>query len=187
MKNLKETLLENPVIGAIKSQADLEKVLQSNNSIVFVLYGDIMSISVICKKLAAEGKTVFIHLDLIEGLKADRRGIDFIKKYAAPYGVISTKTSNIKYAKQIGLKTVLRIFALDSLSLATGIKNINDTKPDAVEVMPGVANKIIASINENNPVPVIAGGLIQTKKDIMDALSSGAIAISTTKKNLWNC
>ncbi|WP_461204308.1 glycerol-3-phosphate responsive antiterminator [Clostridium sp. DL1XJH146] len=187
MNNLNEIFLENPIIGAIKNDNDLEMVLKSNASIVFVLYGNIMSISAICKKIATKDKVVFIHLDLIDGLKADHRGVDFIKKYADPYGVISTKTSNIRYAKQIGLKTVLRIFALDSLSLSTGLKNIYDTKPDAVEVMPGVASKIISSINKNISIPVIAGGLIQTKKDIMDALSSGAVAISTTKNTLWNC
>lgn len=187
MNNLNEILLENPIIGAIKNNNDLEMVLQSNAKIVFVLYGNIMSISSICKKIITKDKVVFIHLDLIDGLKADHRGIEFIKKYADPYGVISTKTSNIKYAKQIGLKTVLRIFALDSLSLSTGLKNIYDTKPDAVEVMPGVANKIIASINGKISIPVVAGGLIETKKDIMDALSCGAVAVSTTKNTLWNC
>lgn len=187
MNNLNDILLENPVIAAIKNDQDFEKVVKSNADIVFILYGNIMNISNISKKLKAEGKVVFIHLDLIEGLKADRCGIDFIKKYATPFGVISTRVSNIKYAKQIGMKTILRIFALDSLSLATGLKNIKDTKPDAVEVMPGVASKIIKSIKDNISTPVIAGGLIHDKKDIMDSLSSGAVAVSTTKNELWNC
>ena len=34
-------------------------------------------------------------------------------------------------------------------------------------------------------VPIIAGGLIQTKKDIIESLSAGAMAISTTKQELW--
>jgi len=34
-------------------------------------------------------------------------------------------------------------------------------------------------------VPIIAGGLIQTKKDIMESISAGAMAISTTKQELW--
>ncbi len=35
-------------------------------------------------------------------------------------------------------------------------------------------------------MPIIAGGLIKEKKDIMNSLSAGAIAISTTTHKLWN-
>ena len=34
-------------------------------------------------------------------------------------------------------------------------------------------------------VPVIAGGLISDKEDIIAALDAGAAAISTTKEELW--
>lgn len=34
--------------------------------------------------------------------------------------------------------------------------------------------------------PIIAGGLIRSKKDVMDCLSSGAIAVSTSTTDLWN-
>ena len=35
-------------------------------------------------------------------------------------------------------------------------------------------------------VPIIAGGRIQNKKDIMESISAGAMAISTTNRELWN-
>ena len=34
-------------------------------------------------------------------------------------------------------------------------------------------------------VPVICGGLIQEKEDVMNALASGAAAISTTSSDVW--
>ena len=33
--------------------------------------------------------------------------------------------------------------------------------------------------------PLIAGGLIETKEEVMQALSSGATCVSTTKKEIW--
>jgi glycerol uptake operon antiterminator len=33
--------------------------------------------------------------------------------------------------------------------------------------------------------PVIAGGLIETKQELTDALGSGATAVSTGRKELW--
>jgi glycerol uptake operon antiterminator len=183
---ISDILVENPVIAAIKSKEDLEQVIKSSVKIVFVLYGSIISIADDCKILKAHGKTVFIHVDLIDGLRGDLAGIEFIKKQANPDGILTTKANVIRYAKQFNLETILRIFILDSLSLKTGIKNINETSPSAVEIMPGIVCKIINEFEKKIEVPFIAGGLIVKKEQILESLSAGAIAISTTKSDLWN-
>lgn len=184
--SLKEILIENPVIAAVRDDVSLEKVFMSKASIVFVLYGNIMNIKDICSKLMQNNKTVFVHIDMIEGLKGDYAGIEFIKDKVNPSGIITTKSSNIKYAKQLGLCTIQRIFIIDSYSLKTGIKNIQETEPNAVEVMPGVASKIISKIQQKVKIPIIAGGLIDSKKDAMESLAAGAFAISTTCSELWS-
>jgi len=186
MSNLRGMLVENPIIAAIRNDKDLKKALQSKASIVFVLYGDIANIPKVCGMLEKKGKTVFVHVDLIDGLKGDSAGIKFIKEFAKPHGIISTKASNIKCGNNLGLYTIQRLFVIDSLSLNTGINNIQENKPSAVEVMPGVASKIISSLEKKVHVPIIAGGLIKDKKDVMDSLSAGAIAISTTADDLWD-
>lgn len=186
MIKLKEVLIENPVIAALRNDADLEKSIQSGAGIVFVLYGDILSIKDICSRLKKSGKLVFIHLDMIEGLRGDQAAVRFIKESVKTDGIISTRASNIKYANQLDLHTIQRMFAIDSLSLKTGIKSIHETNPTAVEVMPGVASKIISVLEKEIRVPIIAGGLITDKKDVMDSLSAGAVAVSTTDSELWN-
>jgi glycerol uptake operon antiterminator len=182
---LSQLLIENPVIAAIRNDEELGKVISSNILIVFVLYGSIMNLKKICESLKAVGKVVFVHVDLIEGLKGDYAGLHFIKQCGEPYGIITTRVTNVKNGKQLGLCVIQRIFVVDSLSLETGIRNIQSVLPDAVEVMPGVASKIIKSMGSAVRVPIIAGGLIETKKDIMDSISAGAMAISTTKQELW--
>jgi glycerol uptake operon antiterminator len=186
MHKLEETLIENPIIAAIRNERDLNKAIISSVKVVFVLNGNIINIKDICEKLRAANKLVFIHIDMLEGLKADSTGIEYIKKNAAPDGIITTKATNVRYAKQLGLSTIQRIFIIDSLSLDTGIKSIKDVMPDAVEVMPGVASKIIDIIQNEINVPIIAGGLIKNKKDVVDSLGSGAVAISTSASGLWD-
>lgn len=186
MNNFDELLIENPIIAAIRNDNELEKALESKAKVVFVLYGDIMKIEQICMRLKEKEKIIFIHLDMIEGLRGDFAGIQFIKNVAKPYGIITTKSANIKYAKQQDIFVIQRLFIIDSLSLKTGIRNIQDNLPNAVEVMPGIASKIISSIQSQVKVPIIAGGLIDCKKDIMDSLASGALAVSTTAEDLWN-
>lgn len=186
MNNLEKLLVENPIIAAIRNDDDLEYVLKSNVKIVFVLYGTLLSISHICEKLKKAGKVVFIHLDLIDGLKEDISGIEFIKKIVNPEGIISTKTSIIRNSRRFDLLVILRIFILDSLALETGIKNIQDTHPDAIEMLPGPAYKKIPEVEEKVNVPIISGGIIVEKKDIINSLSQGAVAISTSTRKLWS-
>ena len=46
--------------------------------------------------------------------------------------------------------------------------------------------KIITRMKKELGVPIIAGGLIADKEDVIQALDAGAIAISTTNKDVWN-
>ena len=68
----------------------------------------------------------------------------------------------------------------------TEIINIKENKPTAIEILPGLMPKIIKKINKAVKVPIITGGLIEDKEDIINALGSGAMGISTTKKELWD-
>jgi glycerol uptake operon antiterminator len=186
MYDFKELLLKNPVIAAVRSEVELQRVLTYDINIVFVLYGSILDIKDICDRLKVRNKIVFVHVDMIEGLKSDAKGIEYIKKLANPYGIISTKLSNIKFAHNLGLKTVQRVFIIDSQSLNTGINNIHTAMPHAIEVMPGVASKIIKIIQKDINLPIIAGGLIHDRRDIIDSISAGAVSISTSDEILWN-
>ena len=56
--------------------------------------------------------------------------------------------------------------------------------PDLMEIMPGVIGKIIKRF-ANGKVPLIAGGLVETKEDVTSALKLGAFAVSTGKEDLW--
>jgi glycerol uptake operon antiterminator len=183
--SFEELLIENPVVGAIRNDNDLKRIILSKVQIVFVLYGSITNIKDICDTLKKAEKIVFIHVDMIDGLKSDQKGLEFIKQNANPFGIITTKQNNIKYGHKLGLYTIMRIFVIDSLSLETGIKNIQAVSPNAVEVMPGIASKIIRSLEKEIHLPIIAGGLINTKKEIMESISAGAMAVSTTAQELW--
>lgn len=52
-------------------------------------------------------------------------------------------------------------------------------------MMPGIIPKVLKEIRGYTDIPIIAGGLISDKKDIMAAFAAGADAISTTKEDLW--
>ena len=92
----------------------------------------------------------------------------------------------MNFAKKNGICVIQRFFILDSFSFKNTITHIRENKPDAVEILPGVMPKIIKRICNLINVPVITGGLIDEKEDIINALGGGAVGISTTDKNIWD-
>lgn len=180
-----EVLEDSPIIAAVKDMKGLEKCLDSDTGVVFILFGDICNIADIIDKVRSRGKIAMIHMDLINGLSGRDVAVDFIKTQTKADGIITTKQSLIKHAKEVGLYTVLRFFVIDSMSLVNIEMLRHTTYPDVIEILPGIMPKVIKKICSLSPVPVIAGGLITDKEDIMSALSGNAISISTTNQDLW--
>ena len=61
---------------------------------------------------------------------------------------------------------------------------LSATKPDIMEIMPGTMGKIIKRFS-GGKIPLIAGGLVETRQEVTSALSLGALAVSTGKEELW--
>ncbi|MEG1458706.1 MAG: glycerol-3-phosphate responsive antiterminator [Acetivibrio sp.] len=186
MKNTIEELLEDcPIITAVKDEKGLNRCLESDSRMVFILFGDICNISRIVEKVKNSGRIAVVHLDLLGGLSNKEISVDFMKQHTLADGIITTKPALIKRAKELGLFTVLRIFMIDSLAFQNIEKQGLAVKPDLIEILPGVMPKVIQKICKITRIPIIAGGLIQDKEDVMNALSAGAVSISTTKEEVW--
>ncbi len=177
-------ILKRHVIAAVKSREELEEALSRDIEIIFDLCSSILTLGEVCKMVHSCGKMLFVHLDLAEGIGRDKSGIEFAKQLGVD-GIISTRASIIKMAKEAGLYTVQRLFILDSKSVDTAIESLRQSKTDMVEVMPGVVSKVISRLVSYTDIPIIAGGLIDAEEEVRQALNSGAAAISTGKKELW--
>lgn len=174
-----------PVIAAIKDENGLNKCLNSDIKIVFVLYGDICSISQIVGRLKQAGKIVIIHIDLIAGLSSKEIAVTYIRSVTHADGIISTRPAVIREAKEEGMFAIMRFFVIDSIAFESIRRQTESVHPDMIEILPGVMPKIIRKICQESRVPVIAGGLITDKEDIMAALGAGAVSISTTNQKVW--
>ncbi len=180
-----EALENSPIIAAAKDADGLNRCLTCDSPVIFLLFGDICSIGDLVLTAKEAGKMVFVHIDLVQGLSAKEIAVDFIKKYTQADGIISTKPALIKRAGQLGLCSVLRCFVIDSLALSSIEKQLKQASPDLIEVLPAPMPKIIARICKMVSVPVIAGGLISDKEDIMAMLSAGVVSISSTSPDIW--
>lgn len=179
-------LLEiSPVIAAIKDDEGLKRCLDSECQVVFILYGNICNIERIVDTLKEGGKYAMVHADLVQGLGAREIAIDYLKENTRADGIISTKQKMVRRAMELGMFGVLRTFIIDSMAVDNTKEVLQGFRPDMVEVMPGVMPKVLRILRESTDVPLIAGGLISEKKEVMEMFSVGADAISTTNEELW--
>lgn len=80
MENTKilKKIEENPVIAAIRNEEDLEDAINSPVSTIFLLHADIFNLYPAVDKVKKNGKNIFIHMDMLEGIGRDNRAIDYI-------------------------------------------------------------------------------------------------------------
>ncbi|WP_297872325.1 glycerol-3-phosphate responsive antiterminator [uncultured Oscillibacter sp.] len=184
LKQFVESMQDAPVIAAVKDDGGLERALESDCTVIFLLYGTILNVRDLVRQVKEAGKLAFIHLDLIEGMSARDISAEFIASRTEADGIISTHPNLIRRARELGLLTIQRFFMLDSLSFANVLRQSSNA--DAVDVLPGAIPSVISHLVKEVRQPLIASGLLLDKSDVVAALSAGAVAVSTTSEALWS-
>ena len=173
-----------PVIPGIKRAEDLEAAMQSSCSVVFLLYGNLMNIEENIRKLKLAGKTVFVNIDLIDGFSGKQSVLDYMRARTQADGIVSSKATLLRYARSIGFLTILRIFAIDSQSYDNIPKQLELSRANALNIVPGWA-KLVAWASQDVDLPIIAAGLICDEEDGRKCLRAGAAAICSTNRAVW--
>ena len=143
MSQLIKLLKETKIVPAIKTPSQLENAVESKAKVLFLLKSNISEVKNIVDLCHSRGKRVFVHLDLLEGLANDDEAVKYVSEVIRPDGIISTKNSVIKSAKQYGMFCVFRVFLIDSHSVQTALVNAQKNKADAVEILPGILPEMI--------------------------------------------
>lgn len=186
MKKEYRTAIDNsPVIAAVTNFESLEKALTCDSHIIFILFGDICNIPDIVEKVKDAQKLAVVHIDLITGLASKEIAVDFIHQCTKADGIISSKPALIKYASRLSLLTILRFFVMDYHALSNIERQLQNVKPDVVEILPVLVPKIFTQICRMVSIPVITGGLISDKEDLDSILAAGASCVSSTSEDIW--
>ena len=179
---LMDRLESAPVIAAIRD-SKWQAALRSPSTVLFYLEPHLSTVRERVEQAHQAGKLIFVHLDMAEGIGKDKEGVQYLAGCGVD-GIISTRTQIIRFAKELNLLTVQRFFALDSQGLDSIQEMLKSSHPHFIELMPGIIPKVVRRF-ASGPIPVIAGGLIEEKAEITNALGSGALAVSTGSEELW--
>ena len=178
--------MKQRILPAASSMKDFEKFLQSDFKTGVILDIHLGQIKHITRMAKMADKQLIYHVDLINGLRNDEYGTQYLCQEFKPYGVISTKSAVIQEAKKHNTIAVQRIFMIDSHALERSYKTIKKSQPDYIEVLPGALPNMIREVAGIIQLPIIAGGLIRTVEEAEEALNAGSVSITSSKRELWD-
>ena len=110
MHPLAETLLDEPVIAAVKTDESLTAALASPCSAVFLLASTLLTVDGLVHRIHDAGKLAVVHIDLVDGLSSREIAVDSLNALCHPDGIISTRPTLIRRARHRGLLTVQRAY-----------------------------------------------------------------------------
>ncbi|THB66251.1 MAG: glycerol-3-phosphate responsive antiterminator [Desulfovibrio sp.] len=186
MKAVFNELETHPVIAAVRESAHVNAALDSPVRMIFLMGGSLSELEAITRKARRADKKIMIHIELVKGLGRDCEGVEYLAEVVRPDGMVSTKPQLIKEASKLGLATVLQIFLIDTQAYLTGLKNIASTKPDALEIMPGLMPRVINTLSTDFDIPVITAGLVKQPDEVKLMLAAGAAGIAISEQSLWS-
>ncbi len=186
VETIESLLQQSRIIPAVRDPEHLPKATAAAGKIVYLLCGTPENIGEMAACVSGCGKVPIVNLDLIAGFARDAAAIEFMARRGLR-GIISTHQVPLRAAHNLGLFAIQRTFLLDSAALESSLRAARQSGLDAVEVLPAiVAPYLVRELNrENCSVPVIAGGLVQSLRQIHDLIDQGVNAVSVGNPGYW--
>jgi len=166
-----------PVVTTMKK---LEQFIDSDLQWCILQDIHIAMLQDMIQSLHRNERKALVHIELINGLANDEYGTEFLCQRMKVDGVISSKSRIIEIAKRNHKLSIQRMFLIDGKSVERGIEMLLKSQPDAVEIMPAIAYRIIPHIKERLHLPLIGGGLLRSKEDIEEGIKAGCMAFTVS-------
>ena len=171
--------------AAITVDQKLDAAIASRAQIMFVLRGNGLDLAAVVHRIHDEGKFVAVHLDLIAGLRADRAGVAWLARSGVD-AIISSHGQLMPAIKQEGVIAIQRLLLVRQNQMHAAVAAISRSRPDIVEVLPGVILPDIVHLLPKFNVPLLAGGFIRTEAEARAAVAAGAVGVTTSWPPLWD-
>ncbi|MFX4300996.1 glycerol-3-phosphate responsive antiterminator [Alicyclobacillus tolerans] len=173
------------VILAARSIKDYEQLLVHPCPVIILMNVHLSQLQSLVTLAHKHAKQLWLHADLVQGLKHDEAAAQFLCQNIRPDGLISTHAQTVLIARKHNVTAIQRIFLIDSHSLETSYRILANSQPDYIEVLPGIVPHLLEEVRQRTGRPVLAGGFIRSQAEVVTALEHGALAVTTSNKKLW--
>jgi len=182
-----ETWLTRPIIPVVPHIV-AEEDLRAGASLIFLQGCELADLTGTLDWLKGGARRdipVAVHIDLLSGLASDEAGLRYLAGLRKIDGIITVRPHLVAAARRLGLAAILLVFLQDSRAVERGLHITEQARPDAIELVPGVAALEMAREFDRVSVPRIAGGLVRTAELARRLIGAGYNAVSTSNAALW--
>ncbi len=144
------------IIPAVNNAAQLQAFLQSGYGMCVLMNFGVSELGGVFAGIGQSGRKALVHCDLIHGLSGDEHAATAIQ----------------------------RVFLIDGSALANSVVSVKKAEPDYVELLPALCVPLLPMLKTEFNMPLIAGGLIQSKEMAEKILLSGVRAVTVSMSTL---
>ncbi len=177
-------LRRSPCCAATTSDAKLDAALASRAQIIFILRGNGLNLSPVVRRIHDAGKLVAVHLDLVEGIRADRAGIAWLGQSGVD-AIISSHGPLMPAIRHEGMTAIQRMLLVRQSLLSSAFAAVVRSAPDILEVLPGVILPNVLHLMPAFNIPLLGGGFVRTEEEARAILAAGAVGVTTSWEPLW--
>ncbi len=163
----------------------LDTALASRAPIVFILRHNGFKLEHAVARVHAAGKLAAVHLDLVDGIAADMRGVAWIARSRAD-AIITSHGRLIAAIREEGCVAIHRLLLSRRGHIDTAMKAVARAHPDILEVLPGVVLPQVIQLMPRLGIPLLAGGFVRTEADVRAVMAAGAVGVTTSATELWD-
>lgn len=128
---------------------------------------------------------VALHLDLLRGLARDEAGLRFLAGLDRIHAIMTVHHHLVQAARKLGMQAIVRLFIQDGRAVKRGLAVVEKSRPNAIELLPGIAASEVSGDFTQLPIPRFAGGLIHNTAVLDAILDTGYKGVSTSNELLW--
>lgn len=162
----------------------MDAALASCAKAIFILRGNGLDLASVVRRIHESGKLVAVHLDLVAGLRADRSGVAWLGQSGVD-AIISSHGQLMPAIRSEGMTAIQRLLLGHRSQLNPALTAISRSRPDIVEMLPGVILPDVIHLMPGFGLPLLAGGFVRTEAEARAILAAGAVGITTSWEPLW--
>lgn len=182
---LEHTLRDNPVIGTLFGEDDLEQFCTRPTRFSFVANLPLARVSTVFDRLSGANTLPMLNVDSVQGLTGNADGLEYLKGVGVP-GIVSTHTQAVSRAADLGLLAVQKVFVTDRSNLRRAAATVKSSRAHFVQLMPWPVVPHLSPEFLRELGPFIVAGFVNTEDDVLAAQRWGALAVSSSQKELWD-
>jgi glycerol uptake operon antiterminator len=178
-------LEDSPCCPAVVADGQFDDALGSPAGIIFLLRGNGLDLAETVRRAHDAGKLLAVHLDLVDGLRADHWGVAWLARCGVD-AIITSHGQLMSVIRQEGVTAIHRLLLSRRSHLDTAVAALLRSRPDIVEILPGAILPAVIDLLPPLEVPLLAGGFVRSEADARAVLAAGAIGVTTSSRALWS-